>query len=442
MQLEKIVLPDIKDLNLVDVYERNGGYSAIKKALGQTPDDIIDQVKKSGLRGRGGAAFSAGLKWSFMPKSSAKPKYLCINGDESEPGSFKDRQIFEFNPHQLIEGILITAYAIQVNTTYVYIRGEYHKWIKLFEKALSDAYDKGYAGQKMKETFGTEFFTDIYVHKGAGAYICGEESALMNSLEGKRGYPRVKPPFPAQNGLWGCPTTINNVETVTNVPPIINKGWEWFSKIGEPKHPGTLLYGISGHVNKPGIYELPSGMLLTDLIYNYAGGVINNKKILCVIPGGSSMPPLRGDQIEGVKMDAESLKAFGTSIGTAGVIVMDEDTDLVKVLARIAKFYYHESCGQCTPCREGTGWMLKILNRLVIGEGSTHDLDLLISVAANIEGNTICALGEAAAWPVRYTITRFRDYFEKRVGKEIILPVANKVHSMRHTAFPLADVKE
>jgi NADH-quinone oxidoreductase subunit F len=442
MQIEKIVLPDIKDFHLIDVYEQNGGYTAIKKAVGQSPDDIIDQVKRSGLRGRGGAAFSAGLKWSFMPKTSNKPKYLCINGDESEPGSFKDRQIFEFNPHQLIEGVLITAYAIQVKTAYIYVRGEYHKWIKLLEKALADAYTRGYVGEKMKSTFGTEFFTDIFVHKGAGAYICGEESALMNSLEGKRGYPRVKPPFPAQNGLWGCPTTINNVETVTNVPAIINKGWEWFSKIGEPKHPGTLLYGISGHVNKPGVYELPSGMLLTELIYNYAGGVTNNKKILCVIPGGSSMPPLRGDQIEGVKMDAESLKAYGTSIGTAGVIVMDEDTDLVKVLARIAKFYYHESCGQCTPCREGTGWMLKILNRIVRGEGSTHDLDLLVSVACNIEGNTICALGEAAAWPVKHTITRFRDYFDKRVNSEVTLPVANKVHSMRHTAFPLAGVKE
>jgi NADH-quinone oxidoreductase subunit F len=440
--MEKIVLPDIKDFHLIDVYEQNGGYTAIKKALGQSPDDIIDQVKKSGLRGRGGAAFSAGLKWSFMPKTSSKPTYLCINGDESEPGSFKDRQIFEFNPHQLIEGILIAAYAIRVKSTYIYIRGEYHKWIKLFEKALADACAKGYVGEKMKETFGTDFFVDIYVHKGAGAYICGEESALMNSIEGKRGYPRVKPPFPAQNGLWGCPTTINNIETITNVPPIINKGWEWFSKIGEPKHPGTLLYGVSGHVNKPGVYELSSGTLLTDLIYKYAGGVINDKKILCVIPGGSSMPPLRGDQIEGVKMDAESLKAYGTSIGTGGVIVMDEDTDLVKVLARIAKFYYHESCGQCTPCREGTGWMLKILNRLVNGEGSTHDLDLLVSIATNIEGNTICALGEAAAWPVRHMITRFRDYFEKRVSSEVVLPVANKVHSMRHTSFPLADVKE
>ncbi|HQI40875.1 MAG TPA: NADH-quinone oxidoreductase subunit NuoF [Ignavibacteriaceae bacterium] len=439
--MEKIVLPDIKDIHKLDVYIQNGGYTAVKKAFSQSTDDIIDQVKKSGLRGRGGAAFSAGLKWSFMPKTTNKPKYLCVNGDESEPGSFKDRQIFEYNPHQLIEGILITCYAIGAKTAYIYIRGEYHKWIKLLQKALDDAYAAGYVGEAMKEKFGTEFFCNVYIHKGAGAYICGEESALMESIEGKRGYPRVKPPFPAQNGLWGCPTTINNVETITNVPPIINKGWEWFSKIGEPKHPGTILFGVSGHVNKPGVYELPSGTLLTDIIYNYAGGVPGNKKILCVIPGGSSMPPLRGDQIEGVKMDAESLKAAGSAIGTGGVMVMDEDTDLVKVLSRISKFYHHESCGQCTPCREGTGWLDRIQQRMVAGKGSVTDLDLLVTVASQIEGNTICALGEAAAWPVRFMITRFRDYFEARVSKEVDLAVANKVHSMRHTAFPLADIK-
>jgi NADH-quinone oxidoreductase subunit F len=437
----KIVLPDIKNLHLIDVYVQNDGYSAAKKAFSQSTDSIIDQVKKSGLRGRGGAAFSAGLKWSFMPKTTDKPKYLCVNGDESEPGSFKDRQIFEFNPHQLIEGIIITCYAIGAKIAYVYIRGEYHKWIKLLQTAINNAYSHGYIGDKMKEKFGTDFSCDIYIHKGAGAYICGEESSLMNSLEGKRGYPRVKPPFPAQNGLWGNPTTINNVETIANIPPIINKGWEWFASIGEPKHPGTILYGLSGHINKPGVYELPSGTLLTDLIYKYGGGIPGNKKVLCVIPGGSSMPPIRGDQLEGVKMDAESLKAVGSAIGTGGVMVMDEDTDLVKVLARIAKFYYHESCGQCTPCREGTGWMLKILNRILNGQGSSSDLDLLITVANNIEGNTICALGEAAAWPVKFMIQRFRDYFEKRVGKEIVLPVANKVHSMRHTAVPLAQIK-
>jgi NADH-quinone oxidoreductase subunit F len=439
--MEKILLPEIIDLHQIDVYVSNGGYNAAKKAFKQSSDEIIDQVKKSGLRGRGGAAFLCGLKWSFMPKTTDKPKYLCINGDESEPGSFKDRQIFEFNPHQMIEGTIITCYAIDAKTAYVYIRGEYHKWIKLLQKAIDDAYEKGFLGEKMKETFGTNFSCDVYIHKGAGAYICGEESSLMNSLEGERGYPRIKPPFPAQNGLWGCPTTINNVETIANVPKIIENGWEWFSKIGHPKHPGTLLFGVSGHVNKPGVYELPTGTLLTDIIYNYAGGIPNDKKILCVIPGGTSMPPIRGDKLEGVRMDAESLKEVGSAIGTGGVIVMDEDTDLVKVLARIAHFYHHESCGQCTPCREGTGWLEKILKRIIAGKGSVSDLDLLITVANQIEGNTICALGEAAAWPVKFMVDRFRDYFEARVSKEISLPVANKVHSMRETAFPLADVK-
>ena len=438
--MEKIVLPDIENLHQLNVYTEHNGFSAAKKAFQQTPNDIIDTVKKSGLRGRGGAAFSAGLKWSFMPKSTDKPKYLCVNGDESEPGSFKDRQIFEFNPHQLIEGTLITCYAIGAKVAYIYIRGEYHKWIKLMQKALDDAYEQGYVGEKMKNTFSTDFYCDIYIHKGAGAYICGEESSLMNSLEGQRGYPRIKPPFPAQNGLWGNPTTINNVETIANVPKIIEKGWEWFAAIGEPKHPGTILFGVSGHVNKPGVYELPSGTLLTDIIYKHAGGIPGDKKILCVIPGGSSMPPLRGDQLDGVKMDAESLKDVGSAIGTGGIMVMDEDTDLVKVLARITKFYHHESCGQCTPCREGTGWMEKVLNRIVDGNGSTSDLDLLISIANNIDGNTICALGEAAAWPVRYTIMRFRDYFEERVNKQITLPVMNKVHSMRNTASPISDV--
>lgn len=437
--MERIVLPEIQNLDQIEVYLANGGFEAAKNAFAQTPDSLIDQVKKSGLRGRGGAAFSAGLKWSFMPKATDLPKYLCINGDESEPGSFKDRQIFEYNPFQLIEGVIITCYAIGAKTAYLYIRGEYHKWVKLMQKAVDIAYEKGLLGEKMRETFGTEFFCNLYVHKGAGAYICGEESSLMNSIEGYRGYPRVKPPFPAQKGLWGCPTTINNVETITNIPPIISKGWEWFSKIGAPKHPGTILYGISGHVNKPGVYELPTGILLTDLIYNIAGGVPGNKKIKCVIPGGSSMPPLRGDQLEGVRMDADSLKEVGSAIGTAGVMVMDEDTNLLDVLIRIAKFYHHESCGQCTPCREGTGWMEKTLKRIKNGLGTSKDLDLLCDVANHIEGNTICALGDAAAWPVKFMITRFRDEFEKYVNNNVVLSVPNKVHSMRNTAVPLSD---
>jgi len=412
---EKLLLPDIPNLHRLDVYEQHGGYSALKKALGMKPEDVIEEVKKSNLRGRGGACFPTGLKWTFMPKQTPKTKYLCANGDEGEPGTFKDRQIFEFNPHLFIEGSLIAAYAMGVNIIYVYIRGEYLKWIKLLQKAIDDAYARGYIGRNI---LGTDFSTEMYIHRGAGAYICGEESALMNSIEGYRGYPRVRPPFPAQYGLWGCPTTINNIETLANVPIIINRGAEWYMKIGHPKHPGPLLYGVSGHVNKPGVYELPTGVLLTDLIYKYAGGVPGNKRIKAVIPGGSSTMWLRGDEIEGVRMDAESLKAAGTSIGTGGVIVMDEDTDVLRVLARIARFYHHESCGQCTPCREGCGWMEKILNRFLAGEGTLADIDLLLDVANNIEGNTICALGDAAAWPVQSVIKKFRDEFERRAKKE------------------------
>lgn len=441
MMSEKILLKEIPNYHKIEIYKRHGGYQIFKKAVKKNPDEIIEEVKKSGLRGRGGACFPTGMKWSFMPKGSSTPKYLCANGDESEPGSFKDRQIFEFNPHQLIEGILISAYAIGAQTCYIYIRGEYGKWIKLMQKALDDAYADGFVGEKMKKTFDCEFYTEIYIHKGAGAYVCGEESALMNSIEGKRGYPRVKPPFPPQYGLWGYPTTINNVETITNISAIIDKGGEWYAGIGESKHPGTLLFGISGHVNKPGVYELPTGTLLSDIIYKYAGGVLGDKKIKAVIPGGSSVPPIRGEEIEGLKMDAESLKDVGSAIGTGGIIVMDEDTDLVKILARITKFYYHESCGQCTPCREGCGWMLKVLNRILDGKGTSHDLDLLIDVANNIEGHTICALGDAAAWPVKFTIERFRDEFEAKVSKSIQLPVMNKVHSMRTTTTPLSEIK-
>jgi len=412
--MEKLILPDIKGLQSISVYEGIGGYTAIKKALKMTPNEIIDEVKKSNLRGRGGACFPTGLKWSFMPQNTDKPKYLCVNGDESEPASFKDRQIFEFNPHQLIEGTLIAAYALGVKISYIYIRGEYLSWIEMLQKAIDEAYEKNYIG---KNIFNSNFSTDIYIHRGAGAYICGEESSLMNSIEGLRPYPRNKPPFPAQNGLWGCPTTINNVETITNIPVIINKGGEWFSKIGAEKHPGTLLYGVSGNVNKPGVYELPTGTLLTDIIYKYAGGVKGDKKIKMIIPGGTSMPPIRGDEIENLKMDAESLKSVGSAIGTAGIIVIDETVDIIKILTRITKFYWHESCGQCTPCREGTGWMLKILERIERGEGVNSDLDLLVEIANNIEGNTVCALGDAAAWPVKFTIKKFRKEIEERIYK-------------------------
>lgn len=429
--MQKLILRGIENLHKLEVYESNGGYSALRKALKEMkPEDIVEEVKSSNLRGRGGACFPTGLKWSFMPKSNDRPKYLCCNGDESEPGSFKDREIFEKNPHQFIEGTLIACYAMGIKTAYVYIRGEYYKWIELLQKAIDDAYKKGYIG---KNILGTEFSTDIYIHRGAGAYICGEESALMNSLEGKRGYPRVKPPFPAAYGVWGNPTTINNIETLANVPEIINNGWEWFSKIGAPKHPGTLLFGVSGHVNKPGVYELESGTSLMTIINDYCGGVLDGKEIKMVIPGGTSMPPLTKEECEAIKMDDASLKAIGSAIGTAGIIVMNEDADLVKVLIRIAKFYYHESCGQCTPCREGTGWMLKILKRIDEGDGREKDLDLLINVAENIEGNTICALGDAAAWPVKWTIRKFRKEFEAKIKDENIeIPVLNKVHALRY----------
>jgi NADH-quinone oxidoreductase subunit F len=410
--MEKHILPDIRDLHTIAVYEANGGYQALRKAFTMKPEEVTDEVKKSGLRGRGGACFPTGLKWTFMPKQTSKPKYLCVNGDEAEPGTFKDRQIFEYNPHLLIEGCVIAAYAMGITTVFVYIRGEYGKWVRMLQKALDAAYAHGYVGENI---LGSGFSTSIVIHKGAGAYICGEESSLMNSVEGGRGYPRIKPPFPAQFGLWGCPTTINNVESISNVPLIIKNGSDWYSRIGVPKHPGPILVGVSGHVNKPGVYEMPTGLPLLEIIYKYAGGVPGDKKIKAVIPGGSSTMILRGEQLEGVCMDADSLKAAGSSVGTAGLIVMDEDTDLIKVITRISKFYYHESCGQCTPCREGTGWLWKILERIERGDGRMEDIDLLMDIANNIEGNTICALGDAAAWPVQSMIRRFRDEFEKRV---------------------------
>ncbi len=419
---DNVVLPNIPNLHGIQIYIANGGYEAFKKALEMRPEAVTDEVKKSNLRGRGGACFPTGLKWTFMPKQTTKVKYLCVNGDESEPGTFKDRQIFESNPHLMIEGILIACYAMGINTAYIYIRGEYGKWINIVEKALAEAYEKGFVGEKI---LGKDFSTNIYVHKGAGAYICGEESALMNSIEGERGYPRIKPPFPAQYGLWGCPTTINNVETICNVPLIIKNGWEWYSKIGAAKHPGPILVGVSGHVNKSGVYEMPTGIPLLEIIYKWAGGVPGNKGIKAVIPGGSSTMVVRGDQLEGVKMDADSMKAAGSAVGTAGLIVMDEDTDLIKVLARIAKIYYHESCGQCTPCREGTGWLWKTLKRFEKHEGRLQDIELLMDIANNIEGNTICALGDAAAWPIQAMIRRFRDEFEKRVSsKEARVPAS------------------
>jgi NADH-quinone oxidoreductase subunit F len=411
-QWKRMIIPDDRDLHKIDHVLAQGGYQALRKALEMKPEEVIEEIKKSNLRGRGGACFPTGLKWSFMPKNTEKPKYLIVNGDESEPGTFKDRQIFERNPHLLIEGTLIACYAMGITTAYIYVRGEYGKWIHMLQSAVEDAYKNGFIGEKI---LGSEYSTQVYIHRGAGAYVCGEESSLMNSIEGGRGYPRVKPPFPAQVGLWGCPTTINNVETISNIPIILNLGWESYSRIGAIKHPGPLLVGVSGHVNNPGVFEMPTGEPLLEIIYKWAGGVPGNKGIKAVIPGGSSTMILRGDQLEGIRMDAESLKAAGSSVGTAGIIVMDSDTDLIQVITRITQFYYHESCGQCTPCREGTDWMFKILKRFERCEAKREDIDLLMDVANNIEGNTICALGDAAAWPVQSMVRNFREEFELRI---------------------------
>lgn len=419
---QPVLIPEIPNLHRIDTYEANGGYAALKSVLKDKkawpdPASVVEEVKKANIRGRGGAGFNAGLKWSFMPPADGGPRYLACNGDESEPGTFKDRKIFEYNPHLFIEGALIAAYAMSVSTIYVYIRGEYRSWIHMMEKAVADAYTKGYIGKNILKS---DFSVDMVVHSGAGAYICGEETSLLESLEGKRGYPRVKPPFPAQRGLWGRPTTINNIETLANVPLVINQGAEWFTSIGAPTHPGPVLYGISGHVNRPGVYELPSGVPILDLVNEVAGGMRGGKKIKAVIPGGSSTPVLRGDALEGVCMDADSLRQAGSMMGTAGMVIMDEDTDMVEVLWRIAKFYHHESCGQCTPCREGTGWLEKVLHKIHTGQGQTRDLDLLLDLTTQMEGRTICALADAAAWPVRYTITRFREEFEAKCRPSVV----------------------
>jgi NADH-quinone oxidoreductase subunit F len=419
-EYNKLLLPDIPGLNKIDVYQKHGGYEMLRQVLtgdSWTRKKVVDEVKAANIRGRGGAGFNAGLKWSFMPpKQEGVPRYLACNGDESEPGTFKDRRIFEYNPHQFIEGALIACYAMEMDAAYVYIRGEYADWIDMMQQAVDDAYAKGVLG---KNIFGSGVNIEMYVHKGAGAYICGEETSLMESLEGNRPYPRSKPPFPAQYGLWGKPTTINNIETLANVPLVIRNGADWFKGIGAANHPGPILYGISGHVNRPGVYEYPTGMLITDMIYKVAGGIRNGKKLKAVVPGGSSVPILTAEMCEGISMDADSLRTVGTFLGTAGMCVLDEDTDIVKFLIRVAKFYDHESCGQCTPCREGTGWFVKMLKRIDAGQGEIRDLDTLLELCDSMEGRTVCALADAAAWPVRNTIKRFRADFEARLRPSI-----------------------
>jgi len=397
-------------------YRERGGYEAWEKVLkNQTPrEEIIETLKVSGLRGRGGAGFPTGLKLSFMPRDAQGQKYIVCNSDESEPGTFKDRDILRFNPHQVIEGMALAGYAIGATVGFNYIRGEYYEPWQRFEAALAEARQAGLVGENL---MGSDIAFELHSQRGAGAYICGEETALLESLEGKKGQPRFKPPFPAQVGAFGKPTTINNTETLASIPPIIRNGAEWFSSIGVENSGGTKIYSVSGHVNRPGNYEVPMGMPFRDLL-EMAGGVRDGRALKAVIPGGSSVPVVPADAIMGCTMDYDGLSQVGSALGAGSVIVMDETTCMVEVLERISYFYFAESCGQCTPCREGTGWLYRMIRRIRNGEGTPADLDRLKSVADRIEGRTICALGDAAAWPVQSFLKHFRHEFEAMIPRE------------------------
>ena len=397
-------------------YRERGGYEAWEKVLkNQTPrEEIIETLKASGLRGRGGAGFPTGLKLSFMPRDAQGQKYIVCNSDESEPGTFKDRDILRFNPHQVIEGMALAGYAIGATVGFNYIRGEYYEPWQRFEAALAEARQAGLLGENL---MGSDIAFELHSQRGAGAYICGEETALLESLEGKKGQPRFKPPFPAQVGAFGKPTTINNTETLASIPPIIRNGAEWFSSIGVENSGGTKIYSVSGHVNRPGNYEVPMGMPFRDLL-EMAGGVRDGRALKAVIPGGSSVPVVPADAIMGCTMDYDGLSQVGSALGAGSVIVMDETTCMVEVLERISYFYFAESCGQCTPCREGTGWLYRMIRRIRNGEGTPADLDRLKSVADRIEGRTICALGDAAAWPVQSFLKHFRHEFEAMIPRE------------------------
>ena len=415
----------VEGIQKYDVYRKHGGYASVEKALKtMTPEAVVEEVKKSGLRGRGGAGFPTGMKWSFLAKPEGVARYLVCNADESEPGTFKDRYLMSRIPHYLIEGMITSSFALGANTSYIYVRGEYYYVIAILEKAIKEAYSAGWLG---KNILGTGYNLDLYVHPGGGAYICGEETALLESLEGKRGNPRIKPPFPAIKGLYGCPTVVNNVETIAAVVPIVNDGGDEYAKIGIGRSTGTKLISASGHIKKPGVYEIDLGVPVEEFIYSdqYCGGILNNKKLKAVVAGGSSVPILPTDLIlktakgEDRLMTYESLSdggfASGSMLGSGGFIVMDETTSIVKNLWNFARFYHHESCGQCSPCREGTGWMEKILHKIVHGHGEMKDIDLLWDLQRRIEGNTICPLGDAAAWPVASAIRHFRPEFEEYV---------------------------
>ncbi len=394
-----------------------GDWSNTAELMQKGRDWVIEEVKSSGLRGRGGAGFSTGLKWSFMPKEvGERPHYLVINADEGEPGTCKDREILRNEPHKLLEGILLASFAIQAHACYIYIRGEFYREAEAMQKAIDEAYGAGLLGENAA---GSGWKMDVYIHLGAGAYICGEESALIESIEGKKGQPRLKPPFPANVGLFGCPTTVNNVESIAVVPTILRRGAAWFSGLGPENNAGTKLFQISGHVNNPCIVEENMGIGLKELIETHAGGVRGGwDNLLAIIPGGSSVPVLTKEQCETAKMDFDSLREHGSSLGTAAIMVMDKSTDIVKAIARLSQFYAHESCGQCTPCREGTGWLARIMERMVKGEASIEEIDMLYHVTKQIEGHTICALGDAAAWPIQGLIRAFRPEMEKRLNNK------------------------
>jgi len=398
----------------MDAYLLSGGYEAAKKALQMEPAQVSQVVLDAGLRGRGGAGFPTGRKWTFMPKDD-RPRYLCVNADEGEPGTFKDRDIMRFDPHLLVEGTIIACWAMGCKAAYIYVRGEFALPADRTEAAVKEAYAKGFLG---KNIFGTNYSLDVVVHRGAGAYICGEETSLMSSLEGRRGYPKIRPPFPPQRGLFGMPTTINNVESIAAVPFIINNGPAAYKKFGTEKSPGTKLFSISGHVRKPGVNEVPLGMPLMHFIREVAGGMLHNMNLKAVIPGGSSTPILTAEEAEKVNLDYESLAAAKTMLGSGAIIVIAEGTCLVKSLEILAHFYAHESCSQCTPCREGTGWMAQILHRLHEGHGRMEDIDLLVSLADGMMGRTICPLADAAAMPVQSFVKKFRAEFEEHVSKK------------------------
>ena len=399
----------------IDEYLAGGGYEAAKKSWQELePEAIAEIVKTSGLRGRGGAGFAAGVKWTFMPKDAPKPSYLAVNGDESEPGTFKDRQILERNPHQFLDGVLIAGRAIRAVAAYVYLRGEYTTAYTTLMNAVTQAYARGFFGENV---FGTGRRYDVYVQRGAGAYICGEETGMIESIEGKKGQPRKRPPFPAGWGLWGCPTTVNNVETLSHVPLILQKGADWFKARGTEKSTGNTLFGVSGHVKRPGVYELPLGTPLQDIIERQAGGVATGRPIKAIIPGGVSMPVLAAEKI-GVHMDHDSLQKAGTLLGTGGIVVIDDSACPVRVAAVIARFFRHETCGQCTQCREGTAFLYKLLKRIDRGDASLDDLKTIESVCGFMEGQTICALSDAAAWAAGNFLRRFRDDFERHVREQ------------------------